>query len=62
MYPTLEQVEKASHEQLLRWNRFLPSPTSDDQIEVLNLIAERLKIQQSIDPAEHTRASKSIGW
>lgn len=62
MYPSLDQVEAASHEQLLRWNRFLPSPSTPPQVAALNLIVERLRIQQQIDPTEHARASKAIGW
>lgn len=26
MYPTLEEVEKATHRQLASWSRYLPSP------------------------------------
>ena len=42
-FPTMEQVEKANHEQLARWYRFLPSGDSKEQQRVQDKIAERFK-------------------
>lgn len=41
-YPSLGQVEGASHFQLLEWHRFLPSPDTDERVEVLNEIEVRV--------------------
>jgi len=69
-YPTLEQVNSASHYQICSWYRFLPSPGSraigrPDFEEVLNReapimdrIAERLKEFGGFTP----EISKSLGW
>ncbi len=55
--PTLEQVENASHEQLGRWYRFLPSPKDDAEVEVMNRLVERFREMGSFTPA----LSKKIG-
>lgn len=72
-YPTLEQVEKASLEQLAYWMRYLPSPGSSAigenhrevfegmlQAEtiVLEAIATRFKELGGWTP----ELSKKIGW
>jgi hypothetical protein len=41
-FPTMEEVAKASHEQLGRWYRFL-LPTGKEQQAILDKIAERFK-------------------
>ncbi len=56
--PTLEQVEKASHEQLGRWYRFLPSGDSKEQQKVLDRIAERFKKLGGMTP----ELSKRLGF
>lgn len=70
MYPTLEQVEQASHIQLARWHRFLPSPGSRaigqdnfqevfaQQAAILDRIEERFKELGGMTP----EISKGIGW
>ena len=57
-YPTTEQVEDASHEQLARWYRFLESPPGDAEAEVMNLILERFNKLGGWNPA----LSKQVGW
>ena len=69
-YPTLEQVEKADHEQICKWYRFLPSPASDMvgkpnfdgileiEVKIMNRISERLKEFGGFTP----EISKKIGW
>jgi hypothetical protein len=42
-FPTMEQVEKANHEQFARWYRFLPSGDSKEQQKIIDRIAERFK-------------------
>ena len=42
-FPTMEQVEKASREQLAKWYRFLPSGETREQQKVVDRIAERFK-------------------
>ena len=38
--PTMEQVEKANHEELARWYRFLPSGDTKEQQKIMDRIAE----------------------
>ncbi len=40
-FPTMGHVEKASHEQLARWYRFLPSGDSKEQQKIMARITER---------------------
>lgn len=61
-FPTPEQVEAAGMERLLHWNRFLPGPKDDDDVEALRLIVERLAKLRDADAAGYVAASKSIGW
>jgi hypothetical protein len=70
IYPNIEQVNNASHEQICSWWRFLHSPgllaigTSDFQVIldheviIMNRIAERYKELGGMTPA----ISKHIGW
>lgn len=71
-YPTIEEVENASHEQICRWWRFLPSPrhlavnkSNDvfneillDEFKIQSLIGEKLKNYGGFTP----ELSKKIGW
>lgn len=57
-YPTVEEVEEASKIQLARWYRFLESPPSDADVEVLNLILERFDKLGGWNP----QLSKQVGW
>jgi len=56
--PTMEEVEQASRKQLCRWYRFLPSPGTDDEVEVMNRIAERFNEFGGFTP----EISKEVGW
>lgn len=42
-FPTVEQVERANHDQLARWYRFLPSGDTKEQQRIMDRIAERFK-------------------
>jgi hypothetical protein len=42
-FPTLEQVGEANHEQLARWNRFLPSGDTKEQQKIMDRIESDLK-------------------
>ncbi len=42
-FPTMGQVEKANHEQLAKWYRFLPSGDSKEQQKIMGRITERFK-------------------
>lgn len=69
-YPTIKEVEEASHEQICRWWRFLPSPGSsaigtkeftdllEKEAKVMNRIGERLETLGGFTP----EISKRIGW
>jgi len=57
-FPTMEQVEKADHEQLAKWFRFLPSGDTDEQQKIQDRIAERFKAMGGMNPA----LSKKIGF
>jgi hypothetical protein len=55
-FPTLEQVEKASREDLARWYRFLLG-TTDEQRKTLRRISQRLHDLGGMTP----ELSKKIG-
>lgn len=57
-FPTMEQVEKADHEQLARWYRFLPAGDSKDQQKVMDKISERFKKLGGMTPT----LEKKIGF
>lgn len=69
-YPTLDEVEKANHEQICRWHRFLPSPGQNfiekpefeaklqEECLIQTRIGEKLKAFGGFTPA----ISKLIGW
>lgn len=62
-WPRLEEVEGCEDvEVCLRWNRFLPSPTADHQVTVINAVVARLKVLRDRDNDAYVRASKSLGW
>lgn len=58
-YPTMEEVENGSNYDIVRWNRFLASPENDNQVAIISAICDKLC---RMDPAEKTKASKSVGW
>lgn len=58
-YPALAAVATASNYDIMRWNRFLPSPENDEQVEIIKAVVDRLC---AMDPAEKTRVSKAVGW
>lgn len=62
MYPLLSQVATADIRQLLQWNRFLPSPSTEAELEVMNAIVDLMSIARDNDNASFVAASKSIGW
>jgi DNA-binding ferritin-like protein len=53
-FPTMEEVAKASHEQLGRWYRFL-LPTGKEQQAILDKIAERFKKLGGMTPEISSR-------
>jgi len=73
-YPTLEEVNTASHRELARWYRFLPSPglnaindglprkdwekVVEQECAIMNTIIERFSAMGGFNPA----LSKKIGW
>jgi pyruvate-formate lyase-activating enzyme len=61
-YPTVEQVSTAGVEAVLRWNRFLPSPRTLEQVKVVDAVVARLKVLREAKPQAYVAASKSIGW
>ncbi len=42
-FPTMEQVDKATHEDLARWFRFLSTGDTPEQKKVMKRISERFK-------------------
>ena len=56
--PTMKDVEKADREQICRWWRFLPSPRTDEEVEIMNRIADRFDELGGFTP----EISKRIGW
>lgn len=56
-YPSLDQVESASRFQVCAWYRFLPNPTSKEQIEILDRIIVRFQKLGGFTP----EISKALG-
>ena len=56
-FPTMDQVEKASHEQLAWWYRFLPSGDTPEQKKIMDRMAERFEKLGGMTP----ELSKRIG-
>lgn len=62
-WPTLKAVEECdSVYTCLEWNRFLPSPDTDDKVKVIDAVVRRLAILRSRDPNGYVQASKTLGW
>lgn len=72
-YPTLLEVERASHEQLAHWSRFLPSPGenyigADDAVMFKNKLEEEVLIMKRIWEKFQELGgwnpilSKQVGW
>lgn len=62
-WPTLTEVKSCVNvEDALRWNRFLPSPENDAQVEIIDAIIRRLGALRSRDDDAYVRASKNLGW
>jgi hypothetical protein len=57
-FPTMEQVERADHEQLARWYRFLPSGDTREQKSIMDRLAQRFKEEGGMTPA----LSEKIGY
>lgn len=69
-YPTMEEVNAASHQQICYWNRFLDSPGSraigkdnfnevlKEEGKIMDRIIQRLRDFGGFTP----KISKSIGW
>ena len=57
-FPTMDAVEQASHEQLARWYKFLPSGETPEQIKVMHRITERFQKLGGMTPA----LEKKIGY
>ena len=57
-YPTLEQINVASHIQVCQWYRFLPSPKTEEQVCIMNKISERLDFYGGWT----SEISKKVGW
>ena len=57
-FPTMEQVESASREQLAWWYRFLPSGDTPEQRKIMTKLVERFKAVGGMSP----ELSKKIGF
>ena len=49
-YPTIEEVEKADRIQICEWWRFLSSPQTETETDVMNLICERYEELGGVTP------------
>lgn len=58
MFPTIEEVKAANHEQICRWYRFLPSTLDKDDAEVMDEMHNRYEALGGMTP----EISKKIGW
>jgi len=57
VYPTIERVKSASRIEICGWYRFLPNPTSKEQIEILDRIIVRFQELGGFTP----EISKALG-
>jgi hypothetical protein len=57
-FPTMDQAEKATHEELASWYRFLPTGDTPEQKKIMDRIEKRLKEMGGITPA----VSEKIGY
>jgi hypothetical protein len=57
-FPTLEQVERASHEDLVRWSRFLAVGDTPEQKKIMKRIQQRFKEKGGMTPT----VSDKIGY
>ena len=57
-FPTTDQVEKATHEELASWYRFLPSGDTPEQKRIMDRIEKRLKEKGGMTSA----VSETIGY
>jgi hypothetical protein len=70
IYPTIDAVNQATHIQLARWSRFLPSPGQkaigtpefntvlNQEAAIMNRIVARFQEMGGMTP----QISKQIGW
>lgn len=71
-YPSMKEVNNASHEQLGRWSRFLPSPglgavdTMPEDFELVlvaeGLIMDKILARFKLMGGWNPQLSKLIGW
>ena len=57
-YPTIEEVDNASREQLAIWFRYLPIGRNEQELEIVNRITERFNESGGWTP----KLSKRVGW
>ncbi len=58
-YPSLAEAAACNdRDQLARWSRFLPSPSTEEEVTVSNLIFQKFKDLGGMNPV----ISKTIGW
>jgi len=57
-FPTMEQVEKASKEQLARWFSHLPAGNTPEQKKIMKRIDERFKKLGGMTP----ELEKKVGY
>lgn len=61
-FPTKEQVDEGTVEEVIRWNRFLPAPRNEDELFIINRNFDRMGKLQIEDSGAFTAASKAVGW
>ncbi len=57
-WPTIEEVNAASHEQMCSWWRFLPMAKSEEELAIVKRVDERLTELGGFT----AEISKAIGW
>lgn len=59
-YPSMPQVEITGLLQLLGWQLFLPSPRSEREVEILNVILQRVATIREAEPDAYVTAHKEL--
>jgi len=61
IYPTKEEVFNGEPYQILKWHRFLPSPTNEKEIEIINFLFDKYK-EMNTKGEINSNTSKQVGW
>lgn len=60
-YPPIDQAQSTKDfRQLLEWQLFLPSPDSEEKVNTLNIILQRVAALREIRPDDYVKYHKEL--